>query len=43
MTKFREIFNKYEEIENLKYKRELLNMKLTLSILIKKIKNIFHI
>ena len=33
MTKFREIYNKYEEIENLKYKRELLNMKLTLSIL----------
>ena len=33
MTKFREIYNKYEEIENLKYKRELLNMKLNLSIL----------
>ena len=33
MTKFKEIYNKYEEIENLKYKRELLNMKLTLSIL----------
>lgn len=33
MTKFKEIYNRYEEIENLKYKRELLNMKLTLSIL----------
>lgn len=33
MKKFKEIYNRYEEIENLKYKRELLNMKLTLSIL----------
>lgn len=33
MIKFKEIYNRYEEIENLKYKRELLNMKLSLSIL----------
>lgn len=33
MIKFKEIYNRNEEIENLKYKRELLNMKLTLSIL----------
>ena len=33
MKMFKEIYNKYEEIEKLKYKRELLNMKLTLSIL----------
>ena len=33
MIEFKEIYNRYEEIENLKYKRELLNMKLSLSIL----------
>ena len=32
-NKIIQFYNKYEEIENLKYRRELLNMRLTLSIL----------
>lgn len=33
MTKFKEIYKNYEELKTLKYKRELLNMRLSLSIL----------
>ena len=33
MTKYKEIYKKYEELKTLKYKRELLNMRLSLSIL----------